>query len=80
MRAHDSLSPDVFFQPLPLSALPSSPFHRTLQDGFGQTLRTGNMTVPLQFASLYDGQEVFMSSNCLLDLGTGFLVGNMVFV
>ena len=35
----------------------------------------------LQFVSLYDCQEIFMWSNCLLDLGTDFLVGgNMVFV
>ena len=40
----------------------------------------GDMTIPLQFASLYDGQEVFVWSGCLLDLGTDFLVGNMVFV
>ena len=38
------------------------------------------MTIPLQFASLYNGQEVFVWSDCLLDLGTDFLVGNMVFV
>ena len=38
------------------------------------------MTIPLQFASLYDRQEVFVWSTCLLDLGTAFLVGNMVFV
>ena len=38
------------------------------------------MTIPLQFASLYDGQGVFVWSDCLLDLGTDFLVGNMVFV
>ena len=38
------------------------------------------MTIPLQFASLYDGQEVFVWFDCLLDLGTDFLVGNMVFV
>ena len=25
---------------------------------------TGDMTIPLQFASLYDGQEVFVWSNC----------------
>ena len=31
------------------------------------------MTIPLQFASLSDGQEVFVWSNCLLDLGTDFL-------
>ena len=48
--------------------LPSSPFQK------------GNMTIPLQFASLYDRQEIFMWSNCLLDPGTDFLVGNMVLV
>ena len=37
------------------------------------------MTILLQFVSLYDGQEVFVWSNCLLDLGTDFLVGNVVF-
>ena len=35
------------------------------------------MTIPVQFASLYDRQEVFVWSNCLLDLGTDYLVGNM---
>ena len=40
----------------------------------------GDMTIPLQIASLYDGQEVFVWSACLLDLGTDFLVGNMVCV
>ena len=72
--------PDVVFQPFPLSALFSSPFHCALQDGFGQTWWTGDMTVPLQFASLYNGQEVFVRSTCLLDLGMDFLVGNLVFV
>ena len=38
------------------------------------------MTIPLQFASLYDDQEVFVWSDCLLDLGTDFLVGNMGFL
>ena len=38
----------------------------------------GDMTIPLQFVSLYNGQEVFVWSNCLLDLGVDFLVGNMV--
>ena len=38
------------------------------------------MTMPLQFASLYAVQEVFVWSDCLLDLGTDFLVGNVVFV
>ena len=72
---------DVFqFLPLPLSALSSSPFHCALQDGLGQTWWTGDITIPLQFATLYDGQEVFMWSSSLLDLGTDFLVSNMVFV
>ena len=72
--------PGVVFPPLPLSALSSSLFHCALQDGFGQTWWTGNMTIPLQFASLYDRQEVFVWPNCLLDLGSDFLVGNMVLV
>ena len=38
------------------------------------------MSIPLQFASLDDGQEVFVWSVCRLDLVTDFLVGNMVFL
>ena len=72
--------PDVVFPLLPPSALSSSPFHCALLGGFGQTGRTGSMTIPLHFASLYDGQEVFVWSDCLLDLGTDFLAGDMVFV
>ena len=72
--------PDLVFPPLPLSALSSSPFHCALQDGFGQTWWMGDMTIPVQFVSLYDHQEVFVWSNCLLDLSKDFLVGNMVFV
>ena len=34
----------------------------------------------LAVSSLYDGQEVLVWSDCLLDLGTDFLVSNMVFV
>ena len=72
--------PDVVFPPLPQSALSSSTFHCALQDGFGQTWWAGDMTIPLQFASLYDGQEVFVLSDCLVDLSTAFLVGNMAFI
>ena len=36
------------------------------------------MTIPLQSASLYDGQEVFVGSDSQLDLGTDFLVGTFV--
>ena len=32
------------------------------------------MSIPLQFASFYDRQEIFMWSNCLLDLVTDFLL------
>ena len=39
----------------------------------------GDMSIPLQFVFLNDGQ-VFVWSDCLLDLGTDFFVGNMVFV
>ena len=72
--------PDVVFLSLFLSALSSFRFHCALQDGFSQTWWTGDMTILLQFVSLYDGQEGFVLSNCLLDLGTDFLVGNMDFV
>ena len=41
---------------------------------------TGDTSIPLQFVSLYDGQEVLEWSDCLLDLGTGFFVSNLVFV
>ena len=39
-----------------------------------------DMTIPLQFVSLYDGQEILMWSDWLFDLGMDFLIGNMVFV
>ena len=38
------------------------------------------MIILLQLASLYDGQEVFVWSDYMLDFGTDFLVGNMVFL
>ena len=38
------------------------------------------MSILLQFASLYDDQELFMWSDCLLDFGMDFLIDNMVFV
>ena len=65
--------PNVVSPPLPLPALSSSPCHCSLQNGFGETWRTGNMCIPPQFASLY-GSQVFVWSNCLLDLGTNFLI------
>ena len=73
------LFPDVVFPFVPLSVLSSSIFHCALQDGFCQTWWTGDMTIPLQFAYLYDGQ-VFIWSDRLLDLGTDYLVDNIVFV
>ena len=47
---------------------------------FARPDERGDMTIPLQFASLYDGQEVFLWFNCLLDLGMDFLIGNMVLI
>ena len=41
--------------------------------------KTKQKEVTKQVASLYDHQEVFVWSNCPLDLGTDFLVDNMVF-
>ena len=36
--------------------------------------------MPLQVASLYDRQEVFVWSDCPLDLGRDFVIGNVVVV
>ena len=47
---------------------------------FARPDERGDMTISLQFASLYDGQEVFVWSDCLLDLGTHFFVDDMIFV
>ena len=38
----------------------------------------GDLIIPVQFASHYNGQEVFQWFDCRLDLDTDFLVGNMV--
>ena len=54
--------PDVVYPPLLLCAF-SSPFHCALQDGFGQTWWTGDMSISLQFVSLYIGQKVFLWSD-----------------
>ena len=70
---------DAVFPFLFLSAFSSSSFHCALQDGFCQTWWTGDMSIPPQSASLYNGQEVFMRSDCLLDLGTDLLICKIVF-
>ena len=57
--------PDVVFPPLPLSALSSYSCQCAFQNGFGQTWWTGDMTIPLRFASLHDRQEVFVWSSYL---------------
>ena len=72
--------PDAVFPLLPLFAFSYSSFQCALQNSFGRTWWTGDKYIPLQFESLYDGQEVFVWSDLLLDLGTDFLVGNAVFV
>ena len=71
---------DIKSPPLFPSALSSHPVHCALQNGFGQTWWTRDVSLPLHFASLYGGHEVFVWSDYLLDHGTDFLVGNMVFV
>ena len=45
-----------------------------------KTWWTGDMSTSVQFPSLYDGQEVFLWADYLLDVGKDFLIGNMVFV
>ena len=71
--------PDVVFPPLPLSSLSSSPLSLCLARWFWPDLMNERHDHTTAVASLYDGQ-VFVQSDCLLDLGTDFLVGNVVFV
>ena len=67
------------FPLLLLSALSSSPFHCALQDGFGQTWWMGDMSIPLQFMSLYDSQVVYVWFDCPLDLGrTSWISSSLV--
>ena len=70
--------PYVVFPSLPLSALSSSPFLRALQDGFGLMNGRHDHTTAVCVSLRSSGG--FRVSSCLLDLGTDFLVGNMVFV
>ena len=73
---HSLITSSYLFFSLPC-LLP--PFTVPCRMVFGQTWRTWNMSILLQFASLYDGQDVFVWSDCLLELGTDFIVGNVVF-
>ena len=70
--------PDGVFPPLPLSALSSSPFHCALQNGFGHTWWTGNMTIPLHSLRSLGGLHVVQLP--ARSWHGGFLVGSMVFV
>ena len=73
---------------IPWCCLPTSssvclvffPLSLCLARWFWPDLMNGDMSISLQFASLHDRQEVLVWSDCLLDLGMNFLVGNMVFV
>ena len=72
---------------IPWCCLPTSssvclvffPLSLCLARWFRPVLMNGRHDHTLQFASLYN-DRVFVWSNCLLDLGTDYLVGNMVFV
>ena len=48
-----------------LSALSASRFHCALQDDFCRIGWTGDMSTPLQFASLYDGQDRELTRLCV---------------
>ena len=56
------------------------PLSLCLERWFWPNWWTGDISMPLHFASLYDSQKFFVKSDRLLDLGTDFFVGNMVFV
>ena len=55
-----------------------TPFTVPCRMVFGHTWWTRDMSIPIQFASLYDGEQVYVWSDCLLDLGTDFLVGTVL--
>ena len=67
MFSHTSFSVYLVFFPLSLC----------LARWFWPNWWTEDVSIPLQFASHYNSQEVFMQSNCLLNLGTDFLIGNL---
>ena len=71
---------DVVLPPLLQSVLSSSPFHLCLARWFWPDLMNGRHVHSTSACVSYDSQEVFVWSDCLLDLGTDFLVGNLVFV
>ena len=74
-RFRNQFPPFFFLFSTALWDLPNSrPVHSLMLSS------TGDMTIPLQFASHYRDQEVFVWSECLLDLGTDFLLGDMVLV
>ena len=56
------------------------PLSLCLARWFWSDLMNGRHGHTTEFASLYHGQEVFVWSDCLLDLGTNFHVGNVGFV
>ena len=70
--------PDVVFLPLPLSALSSSPLSLCLARWFWPNLINGRHIHTTAVCVFLRWSQVFVWSDCLLDLGTDFLVGNMV--
>ena len=74
----------LVFLPLPLSALSSCPFHSALQGCFGQVWWTGDTSIQhissVCVSLQWSGSLVSVWCDCLLDLGTDFLIGNKVFV
>ena len=73
---------------IPCCCLPTSFFVRLvllhlslcLSRWFWPDLMNGKHDHTTAVCVFYHRQEIFMWSNCLLDLGTDFLIGNMVFV
>ena len=71
-------TPGLVFQALPLSALSSFPFYCALQDGFGQTWRTGDHTTAVCVSLQWSGglRVVRLPARSW----HGLPLGNMVFV
>ena len=66
---------DVVFPLFPLSASSSLSLNCSLQDSLGQSRWSCDVLVPLQFASFYCSQEVFIRPDGFSSSGFHFLIG-----
>ena len=71
LSSHHMLCLPLLLSPSPYSAL---------EDCLGKSRSSGDMFIPLHFASFYSGQEFFIGSNGFPNRASHFFVGDVVFV